>query len=111
MVRGADQKQPLQTGAGERQTDLQRQLGNYRLLPVAVCQAAPQRDGPHTHTPHTLCLLLKSWLAAIHTVGCSSQCAALAPVPFPGIKPNMSQFQINVGMGFSLTVIETGVKL
>lgn len=101
LVCGVDQRSPLQAGAGERRTDLQRQLCNHRLLPVALCQAAPQRDGSHSHTPHTLCLLLTGWLAALHTVGCTSQCAALAPVPFPGIKPSMSLCQIYVQMGFS----------
>lgn len=77
LVRRAHQRASLQAGAGERRGNLQRHLGNHRLLPVALRQAAPQRDGSHTHTPHTLCLLLTYRLAAFHTVGCTSQCAAL----------------------------------
>lgn len=58
LVCGANQRAPLEARARERRTNLQRQLGNHRLLPVALRQAAPQRDGPHSHTPHTLYILL-----------------------------------------------------
>lgn len=59
LVCGANQRAPLEARARERRTNLQRQLGDHRLLPVALRQAAPQRDGPHSHTPHTLYILLK----------------------------------------------------
>lgn len=108
MVSGADQRPSLQAVAGERRTDLQHQLRNHRLLPVALCQAAPQRDGPHSHTPHTLCLLLTSWLAALHTVSCTSQCAL---VPSPGIKAKHVSVPNICRVGFSLSVMETGVRL
>lgn len=72
---GADQEPSLQAGAGEGWPAVQCELCHHRLLPVALRQAAPQRDGPHSHTPHTLYLLLMSCLAAVHTGGCSCQSA------------------------------------
>lgn len=58
LVRGADQRAPLQARAREGRANLRHQLGNHRLLPVALRQAAPQRDGPHSHTPHAQRVLL-----------------------------------------------------
>lgn len=95
-MRGADQRPSPQAGAGERWTTLQCELGYHRLLPVALRQAAPQRDGPHSHTPHTLYLLLMSWLAAVHTGGCTSQSAArwaeAKHITVPGIHTNRLLF-------------------
>lgn len=95
-MRGADQRPSPQAGAGERWTTLQCELGYHRLLPVALRQAAPQRDGPHSHTPHTLYLLLMSWLAAVHTGGCTSQSAACwaeaKHITVPGIHTNRLLF-------------------
>lgn len=95
-MRGADQRPSPQAGAGERWTALQCELGYHRLLPVALRQAAPQRDGPHSHTPHTLYLLLMSWLAAVHTGGCTSQSAArwaeAKHISVPGIHTNRLLF-------------------
>lgn len=67
LVCGADQRPLLQVGAGERHADMRHQLGSHWLLPVAVCQTTPQRDGPHSHSPHTLCLLLTNCLAPLYT--------------------------------------------
>lgn len=95
-MRGADQRPSPQAGAGERWTTLQCELGYHRLLPVALRQAAPQRDGPRSHTPHTLYLLLMSWLAAVHTGGCTSQSAArwaeAKHITVPGIHTNRLLF-------------------
>lgn len=95
-MRGADQRPSPQAGAGERWTTLQCELGYHRLLPVALRQAAPQRDGPHSHTPHTLYLLLMSWLEAVHTGGCTSQSAArwaeAKHITVPGIHTNRLLF-------------------
>lgn len=105
-MREADQRPSPQAGAGERWTTLQCELGYHRLLPVALRQAAPQRDGPHSHTPHTLYLLLMSWLAAVHTGGCTSQSAArwaeAKHITVPGI--------LYIQTDFSLAAVETAVK-